>query len=91
MATQIQNLELTMQEDPFTQKTEGETWNILVQILLPLVLLLTFVVVQQILTYKKSYDDLIGKLDIEHIPSFVFQRKIVEIQFQKLLKCWDIL
>lgn len=69
---------------------EGEsTWNLLVQILLPLVLLLTFVVVSEIFFYKGAYKRMVEIMmaQDEFNPDELLshQRSIIDAQYQSLL------
>lgn len=72
-------------------KGEESTWNLLVQILLPLVLILTFVVVTEILGYKKAFIEMSGMVESvinidENPPDFVARQKaIIDAQLQRLL------
>jgi hypothetical protein len=63
-----------------------QTWNILVQVLLPLVFVLTFVIITGITAYKSAYEGLKELLDKDNSFAEVqLQEKVVELQYQRLL------
>jgi len=67
---------------------DSNTWNILVQILLPIVFVLTFVIVTGIFFYKVAYEAIQqGILETDSgIREKEKQEAIIEAQLQKLLK-----
>jgi len=78
-------------EPPVRPAGEVEhAWNILVQVLLPLVLVLTFVIITSINTYRSAYkvlEGMVGKN--EQLASWQLREAMVELQLLKLLKALD--
>jgi len=64
-----------------------QAWNILVQVLLPLVIILTFVIITTVAAYKSAYDTMEDVLDkTGPLPTLQLYDKIVELQLQRLLR-----
>lgn len=78
-------------EKPEARDTRIEdTWNVLVQVLLPLVLVLTFVIVTSILAYERSYRVLKGILgQNQKIPEVEARELKADLQLEKLLRALE--
>ncbi len=59
------------------------------QVLLPLVLILTFVIIVQILTYKYSYEKVIDVIGPPSNSRLAFNKKIIELQLLELLLAFE--
>lgn len=69
---------------------DEHTWNILVQVLLPLVFVLTFVIITGIIAYKTAYEGLREFLDKDAVYAEVqAQERLVELQLEKLLRALE--
>lgn len=67
-----------------------DAWNILVQVLLPMVLVLTFVIITGVLAYKSAYDSLQKFLQKEgDFAEIELKEQIVEVQLQRLLRALE--
>lgn len=64
---------------------DDSVWSILVQITLPLILVLTFVIMAQILTYKTSYYKILQSMPVRPLGVEAFNTIVLEAQLQKLL------
>jgi len=82
--------QLAQLEPHRSQPEEEQTWNILVQVLLPLVFVLTFVLITGITAYKTAYESLQKFLDKdEDYAALQVQEKIVQLQLERLLRALE--
>jgi hypothetical protein len=75
-------------EEPEVSR-DDHAWNVLVQVLLPLVFVLTFVIVSSVQAYRESDEAvqiLIGR--DEYLASIAEKEALIELQRQKLLKAF---
>jgi hypothetical protein len=67
-----------------------DAWNILVQVLLPMVLVLTFVIITGVLAYKSALESLNYILQKEgDFAEIELKEQIVEVQLQRLLRALE--
>lgn len=67
------------------------TWNVMVQVLLPLVFVLTFVVISGLMVYKVAYEGLREFIDKdERLAEFESQERLVEAQLERLLRALEV-
>lgn len=65
---------------------DEHTWNLLVQVLLPLVFVLTFVILTSVQAYRDAHDALTGFLGGDgELVELELQQAVIELQRQKLL------